>query len=283
MNTSFYNEALTNLEDGLNTLERENNNVVERSELAIIMCKKSIDELKLYFKKQKIYPQEQEIKFFKEVKPLFVAKLVYYMKLYKMEANLVVESPKIKKNTYVLELKKVKSYLNQNKIFYKYYKTNCTHLDHKYFVRGNQDIKLQLQSNTFEFDSEFSTSNDFLLAKIKASEQFLIYLEKQLQPIKSTSNNEVSLVTNNEHIKWTGSKVALIELIYALHTTKVINKGKTGIKDIANLVSEIFKIDLGDYYRTYSEIRIRKTGRTKFLDNLREQLVERMDNTDKEY
>ena len=108
MNTSFYNEALTNLEDGLNALERDNDNVVERSELAIKMCKKSIDELKLYFKKQKTYSQEQEINFFKEVKPLFVSKLVYYMKLYKMEANLVVASPKIKKNTYTLELKKVK-------------------------------------------------------------------------------------------------------------------------------------------------------------------------------
>jgi len=283
MNTSFYNEALTNLEDGLNALERENDNVVERSELAIKMCKKSIDELKLYFNKQKTYSQEQEINFFKEVKPLFVSKLVYYMKLYKMEANLVVESPKIKKNTYTLELKKVKSFLTQNKVFNKYCKTNCTHLDHKYFVRGNQDIKLQLQSNTFEYDLEFSTSNDFLLAKIKASEKFLIYLEEQLLPSQPIQKNEVTPISNNKHYKWTGSKVALIELIYALHTSKVINKGKSDIKEIAGLVSNLFNIDLGDYYHTYAEIRIRKTGRTKFLDKLKAQLISKMEASDEEY
>ncbi|NQY28194.1 MAG: RteC domain-containing protein [Flavobacteriaceae bacterium] len=283
MITSFYNEALTNLEYGLNTLERENNNVVERSELAIKMCLKSIDELKLYFGRQKIYSQEEEVDFFKEIKPLFVAKLVYYIKLYNIEASLVVESPKIKKNIYALELKKVKSFLNQNKVFYKYYKTNCTHLDHKYFVRGNQDIKLQLQSNTFEFDSKFSTSNDFLVAKIKASEKLQIYLENKITPAKLGQNNMSTPSSNNEYIKWTGSKVALIELIYALHTAKVINKGETGIKGIANLVSDVFNVDLGDYYRTYAEIRMRKTGRTKFLDKLKAQLIIKMEASDEEY
>ena len=39
----------------------------------------------------------------------------------------------------------------------------------------------------------------------------------------------------------------------------------------------ILKIDLGQYHRTFLEIRVRKTNRTKFLDSLKDTLVKKMD------
>jgi len=283
MNTSFYDEALNKLLISLKTLERERNDVVERSELAINECLKTRDEIKCHFKENQPKNQEEEIYFFKHVKPLFVEKLVYYLKIYNIEYDLLLGCVKTKKTTYCLELKKVKSFINQNSIFYKYYKTNSTHLDYKYFIRGNQDIKLQLSSNAFESDPEFSTGNDFLVAKIKASEKLQVYLENKLAPNTCSVKKEKLQEIDREAIKWTGSKVALIELIYALHTVKVFNKGETEIKEIAKLVENIFNIDLGDYYRSYSEIRMRKTGRTKFIDKLKAQLITKMEASDEEY
>ena len=72
----------------------------------------------------------------------------------------------------------------------------------------------------------------------------------------------------------------MIELIYALHSTDAINNGTADIKDIAYFVERIFRIDLGNYYRAFLEIRMRKNGRTKFLDTLKEELIKRMDETD---
>jgi Asp-tRNA(Asn)/Glu-tRNA(Gln) amidotransferase C subunit len=79
---------------------------------------------------------------------------------------------------------------------------------------------------------------------------------------------------------WTGSKVALIELLYALHTEGVFNNGTSDLKDIAEYFENVFNIDLGQYHRAFLEIRMRKSDQTKFLNALKEKLVKRMENTD---
>ena len=53
----------------------------------------------------------------------------------------------------------------------------------------------------------------------------------------------------NHKIKqtWTGSKVALIELLYALHSEKVFNNGTSDLKDIAEYFEKIFgETKIGD-------------------------------------
>ncbi|WP_291128653.1 RteC domain-containing protein [Dysgonomonas sp. UBA7698] len=38
-----------------------------------------------------------------------------------------------------------------------------------------------------------------------------------------------------------------------------------------------FNVDLGEFYHTYLEIKYRKINRTKFLDELEENLTKKMD------
>jgi len=57
-------------------------------------------------------------------------------------------------------------------------------------------------------------------------------------------------------------------LIYALYHSRVINNGNLEIKELANELQKLFNIELGDFYKIYSEIRLRKKSRTKFLDDL---------------
>jgi len=47
-----------------------------------------------------------------------------------------------------------------------------------------------------------------------------------------------------------------------------INNGTADIKEIATAFQKIFNIELGDYYRTYLEIRSRKKSKAKFLEEL---------------
>jgi len=65
-----------------------------------------------------------------------------------------------------------------------------------------------------------------------------------------------------------------------LHTQGVFNNGNADIKEIAAHFESMFNIELGDYYSTYMEIRIRKTARTKFLNTLKNSLVKRKDEAD---
>lgn len=75
---------------------------------------------------------------------------------------------------------------------------------------------------------------------------------------------------------WTGSKTDLIELIYALQSSGVVNSGTADIKELAAVCEQIFNIELGNYYHTFIEIRSRKCNNTKFLDKMKESLLKRI-------
>jgi len=189
-------------------------------------------------------------------------------------------SPRILKKYYNKELDKLKLYFDNNLDFYKYYRTGSTYLDYKYFVRGKFDIKLSLDNYYFETDTNFTTSHDFKVAKILANDLLQLYLENQLVLLENKEDKFKSQRNPNAKLTWTGSKVALTELLYALQTEGVFNNGTADLKDIAEYFEENFNIDLGQYRRTFLEIRVRKEDRAKFISTLREKLLKRMDDTD---
>jgi hypothetical protein len=80
--------------------------------------------------------------------------------------------------------------------------------------------------------------------------------------------------------QWTGSKVALTELLYAMQASGVLNNGSIGIKETAQNFEKIFQTDLGNYYHCFNEIRLRKKNRTALLDLLREKVIQKMDGLD---
>ena len=65
------------------------------------------------------------------------------------------------------------------------------------------------------------------------------------------------------------------------HSNEVLNDGNADIKEIMTYIEASFKIDLGDYYRTYLAIRERKKDKTSFLTNLINKLLRKMDEDDK--
>ena len=107
-----------------------------------------------------------------------------------------------------------------------------------------------------------------------AYELLIKHLQNEIDKLSLRVPNENIIVSN---LTWTGSKVGLIELIYAMAEAKVINNGNIDIKEIASTFEKLFKIDLGDFYRSFMEIRQRKRNNTKFLDLLRLNLKKRID------
>lgn len=268
------------LNEQLNFADLEIDNPIQRSESAINIIVNSIEKLKIIFEKEKNKSQEQEIDFFKNIKPKFTSKLIYYNAIYKIETKKPHGGERILKKYLNNELDKLKRYFDSNLDFYRYYRTGSNYLDIKYFTRGKVDIKMALDSFYFEADHSFSTSHDFKVAKIMAHDLIQVYLEDKLLIMENREPKEKSQVNPKIKQNWTGSKVALIELLYALHTEGVFNNGSSDLKDIAEYFENIFNIDLGQYHRAFLEIRMRKSDQTKFLNSLKEKLVKRMENTD---
>ena len=105
-------------------------------------------------------------------------------------------------------------------------------------------------------------------------------MHDELRHLELINNKEKISTIHKSKQTWTDPKTALIELIYAFHSHSSLNNGKADIKEIATNFEQIFNIDLGDYYKTYLEMKMRKNSRTKFLDSLRESLLKRMDDSD---
>jgi hypothetical protein len=170
-------------------------------------------------------------------------------------------------------------FFNENLEFYRYYRTGNQSLDNKDCLRGKHDLKLTFDSFYFQADQRFSTSHDYKVAQILANDTIKVFLESELKKLENKTDN-VPFSNEQSNQIWTGSKVALIELIYALHAEGVFNNGTTELKEVVNRFESAFSVDLGQFNRVFLEIRARKSERTKFLNALKENLILRMDDAD---
>ncbi|WP_240723601.1 RteC domain-containing protein [Flavobacterium sp. J27] len=207
--------------------------------------------LKKLVSKHDFKTEAEEIRFFKELKPQFTSKLIYYNVIFKIEMKKPNGGNRVLRKYYNNELIKLKSFFDNELEFYKYYRSGSVYLDYKYFLRGKFDIKMSLDSYYFETDRNFSTSHDFKVARILANDLIQLYLENQLIIIENKDNSEKSQRKPNLQLTWTASKVALIELLYALHNEGVFNNGAVDLKDIAEYFEHIFDIDLGQLIKLF--------------------------------
>lgn len=279
MNTKF-KPLLIELNEQLSFLDAENEDVIVKCEKAIQIIIKSIEKLKKLFIKSNTKSQDFEIHFFKNIKPQFTSKLIYYNMILNIEIQTPHGGERITKKYLNKELKKLKCYFDNNIDFYNYHRIGSAFLDYKYFVRGNYDVKLRLDSLYFEADQSFSTWYDFKVAEILAYDLIQIYLETKLQKLNKHREPDKSQHEPKGKLVWTAKKVALIELLFALHSEGVFNNGAADLKDIAAYFEQIFEVDLGQYRRAFLEIKARKSERTKFLLTLSEKLIHRMDSSD---
>lgn len=209
------------LETAISELEIEVDCPTQHIEAVIELIIKCLSEVKAHVLKRGFKSMDEEIRFFKHQKPVIVSKLIYYNAIYKVETRKPYGAKPIKKYL-KKELKKLKRFFDNNLEFYKYYRNNNSFLDEKLFVRGKHDIKLCLDTYYFQSDQTFSTSHDYKVAKIIANDLIQVYLEAQLY---STSKHVSLKRPNGKGLNWTGSKAAIIELIYALHYQVVFDNG----------------------------------------------------------
>lgn len=276
----FSQSLQSELDHQLELIPVECTHTVHYYEEAIKIMIAGLEKLKTFFIKYKFQDKNEEIEFFRNIKPMFAGKLIYYNEIYNIETNKPYGSKKTLRKYYNTELLKLKTFFDENQEFYRYYRTNNRCLDKKYFIRGKYDIKLTLDSFYFQADQSFSTSHDYKLAKILANDLIKSYIESEITKLGHNSDQLQPTNLPSRKQKWTGSKVELIEIIYALHTEGVFNNGKSGLKEVVSYFESAFDIDLGQFHRVFLEIRNRKTEKTKFINTLKNKLINRMDEAD---
>ena len=283
MNTKYL-EDLSKLNDELQLLELETDSPVCLAEMAIPIVFGVLEMLKSDIKNNGFPSIEEEIHFFKHVKPLFLSKLIYYNRIYKIETRKPQCGKKMLRKYFRKEQKRINLYFEDNLDFHKYVKSSDNCQDRKYFTRGKFDIKQCLNSSYFSSDMHFNTSHDNKSATILSNELILIFLESSISQLKHSKR--IDLLARKEEfvpkntLSWTAKKVALIELIYALFIDGAFNNGNADLTEIVKAFEIAFQIDLGNFSRTFSEIKSRKMSRIKYLEVLTEKLISKMDESD---
>jgi len=241
----------------------------------LVLSTKSIHFLRRLIRDKKFPTIEEEIEFFKHTKPFINGRIIYFSTLYNFQLTRKAGSIKKRQNCIDRELEAIQLLIHRIPEFYGYHRTNDTRLDEFYFVRGHEKLDLISDPSYHYTDPDFSTSHDISVSQIIAYDLLTLYFNKELETLRRI---ELNLKTEPESpailqdLSWTASKTDLVEVIYALQASGAIRNGRAEIKKMAQVCETLFNLDLGNVYKTYLEIKSRKSDKTAFLNQLKSSL-----------
>lgn len=280
MNT-YIDKIIAEIELEMATIDLFNGFVIESSMDMIIRLENMLNGIREQIIHHTFSSKSDEIRFFKEQKPKIFSRLLFFDKLYQIESRFPNGSIDVEIAYLKEKLDNLTHYFNQNMDFYQYYRSGATHHDAFYFLRGQTDQGINTDSFRLDRDPGFSTCFDHKVAKIIANDMLNDYLNRRILGIKNLRQlDEVKNKFGKSPIRFTGRKVALIEIGYALACSGDINYGNIEIKEIMDFLATVFNVDLGEYYGAYISMKARKKDRTAYLNYLSQVLIKRMDEDD---
>lgn len=275
----FTSTQYASMTNELNNIASEALNILQQSERSYAVVRVVLNEIKSFILDYHFKDQQEEIRFFKEIKPQFMRELIYYEELYEIEARKPVGGKEQFVQYYEQEVERIRQYFVRHQVLYNYYRTDKSDYDELFFTRANNS-KSNTAGNPMEIDNRICTAHSYRLSKLQGFEMVNDYLQ---QCIFKLNNPEFYAPSGTEQkftSLWTDSKAALIELAYALQARGSVNNGKGDLNKIISDLELVFNIRLGNFYRVYQSIRMRKKNRTIFLDGLKESLEKDMDDAD---
>ena len=213
--------------------------------------------------------REEEVRFFKEIKPRFYSRYIYFVNVY----NYLMKQPpggEEALRAYInVQLGDIKKFFDQNLSFYQYYRAGASQQDQEYFTRGGFNVHIELED--FEEDEQYSTSHDYKLSKIMANEKFQDFLNFEMSRIGADGVTALPGTTffPFRHPAWTASQTDAVELIYALKAACAVNNGNIEISELVAIFEFIFQIELHDTYHKLLDISRRKRDMFVFLTRLK--------------
>ena len=273
----FWEDLEAKLERELLQLEMKENDQIIFCQAAIRIIRNALEDLRDIVLENGFGSDEEEIFFFKNVKRAIVQQLIYYSELLMIESRRPPGNKEFNVRYYNQELDRMNRFCVENMPYWQYHITGASSLDKVYFTRDGADREAFSDASVVNIDRHFSTSYDFLFAKLSAYDKLSNYYNVYVRELE---NGAPTRQLKKDKLVWTGSKAAIIELIYGLHSCGVINNGNVEVKQIAAFFEENFNVQIGNWYRAFQDMRERKAQKTIFIDQLKKKIIERMDESD---
>ncbi len=254
---------------------------IECSEISMItksleasrILAKAFNQLKIFILSYNFKDEEEEIYFFKETKPRLCSRLIYYRKVYNIEMNRPIGIEK--QREYLFDLvNDINKYNSKRLDFIRYYRSDSSHLDASYFLRGQTDAEQYMETFRHEFDLVFSTNCDFKVAKILANDMLSAYLIDEIELLTEYGIKNFTNGFPATKMTWMGGKAELQEQIFSWDSAGTF--GKMPLTQLFDYIQNVFNIQLDrNLSRSFDDLKIRNTP-TPFLDKLKDALLRRM-------
>jgi len=274
----LYKNILLSVEQEEKKVGQGTKSTIEAAYHMVSFLRKFLSDLKTQIVKNGFATVDDEIAFFKDVKPEILGKLMYYNKLIRLEV-ISPERYELIQAYYNDQIKLLHKEYKKNlesSDFYWYYRSGRSDKDNSYFRLGNINFFDGVDSFFFEVDIEFSTYYDYKAAQIIAMDLLCSHFLSIINQKESTYTT-VSSTNDSGAFSWTDSKNALIELIYALHAAGSVSNGRAGLRKLSKLFEELFEVNLGDIHHAFHQMKFRAGEKTSYLLFLKSSLEQYMD------
>ncbi|MBZ9730761.1 RteC domain-containing protein [Salegentibacter sp. JZCK2] len=271
----MFEKAMSTFSENVERLIQSGKTDLKKADDGISLCIKTLLKLQKQVDKEDFDDTQSEIEFFRNIKPLPMSYLIYFTEVRSCELLLPKAGNSHKVRFLEKEIKKINKFFSANNSFVNYMEQNHNYLDHEFFSRkGRRDFSFSPSINYYQ-NPEFSTSHDMLWAKVQALYRFIHYIREKLELIQPGSSGDFRERQPNL-LLWSGSKISLVEIIYALYHQGDINHGTADLKTIVSAFEDFFNIKIDNFYKTYGEMRARKDPRAKYLYQIATNLEAKM-------
>ena len=276
---AMFEKTLTLFTSKINWIIQSGDSPLKKAEKGIKLCNTTLSQFQNAVEKEDFESVEAEIDFFRNIKPIPMSYLIYFTEVRTCELSIPKTGARHQIRFFEKEVKKINKFFSRNNDFVNYMEQSHNYLDHQFFTRNNLgNFPFAPTINYYQYP-EFSTSHDMLWSKIQAMYRFIHYIREGLKRLQPGSKYTYTK-KQPRLLLWSGTKTALVELIYAIHANGDLNHGAVELSRVASSFEDFFNIKLDNFYKTYSEIRSRKGSRSKYLESLIIRLEVKMNQDD---
>ncbi len=238
----------------------------------------AIQDLNQHILHHRFDDEEEEILFFKIIKPEFIALRIEEVMRFNLYVNKPIGTSEIQLKYFEDELQALQSFFRMNSFHYQYYRNGLNDLDKVYFLRGTQPLSIPL-ADINDGDPAYSTPVSFLFAKFIAYEHLQHYILEQIAPLKYPElGQQTKNINALVEMKWTGDSINIVELAYGVWLTGQLNNGNASLNQIVRWLEINLNIKIGVIQRRFVEIERRKRlSQTKYIDQMRNVIMKKID------
>lgn len=238
------------------------------------LLRDAYNELKSFISSYTFQSEEEEILFFKEIKPRLCFRLIFYRKLYNVEMDRPTGIEKQREYLNDL-LNGINKYNCKRLDFIRYYRSGSSIFDSLYFLRGQADTEQYMETFSHEFDPNFSTNCDFKVAKILANDMLSDYLSSEIEALNDNNNMIISSFGfPATKITWKGTKAEFQEQVLSWDNAATF--GDVPFTQLHSYMQNVFNIQVdSNLSRILDDLKTRNNP-TPFMDKLKNALLRRM-------